>query len=206
MNSTKKSKKSGLKRTLLEWGAIGLVVGLLYITGLHTPVIGTMQRAMLYTGLFNADTSEIATTNGPMLSDEDFNFRLETPDGNRQTLEDFKGDVIFINVWASWCPPCIAEMPTIETLYDNVNGQDNIRFILLSTDQEADKATEFIQNREIDIPYYFPASALPPDFSSEYLPTTYVISKEGQIVYKKEGIADYSSMNFAQWMLELADE
>lgn len=206
MSSAKENKKTGLKRTLIEWGVIGAIAALLYITGLHTQVIGTLQRGMLYTGLFNADTSEISTTNGPFLSDKDFSFAMETDENETISLNDFKGDVVFINVWASWCPPCIAEMPTIETLHENVSGKDNIRFILLSLDQETQEATEFIQNQKIDIPYYFPASRLPSQFNSDYLPTTYIISKKGQVVYRKEGIADYSSLNFAQWMIELANE
>ncbi|MDZ7680799.1 MAG: hypothetical protein U5J63_03570 [Fodinibius sp.] len=49
------------KRSILEWAAIGSVIALLYVTGLHTEVIGTLQRAMLWTGFFDADTSQIAT-------------------------------------------------------------------------------------------------------------------------------------------------
>jgi len=56
------------------------------------------------------------------------------------------------------------------------------------------------------MPYYFPRSQLPNKLQSQFLPTSYVISKEGQIVYKKEGIADYSSPNFAQWMRDLAEK
>jgi hypothetical protein len=97
-------------------------------------------------------------------------------------------------------------MPTIETLYDNVGDQENIRFILLSMDEQPQKAVDFMKRKDFSMPYYFPASSLPTEFRSQYLPTTYIISKEGQIVYKKEGIADYSSANFAQWMIELAQK
>lgn len=209
MNITKEkneTKKSGWKRTFIEWGVIFGIGATLYTTGLHTEVIGTLQRAMLWTGFFDADTSNIATTKGPMLSDADYRFSMQTADGEMISLSNFRGDVIFLNVWASWCPPCVAEMPTIETLYDNVSGQDNIHFILLSMDQEEQKATNFMKNKEFPMPYHFPRSRMPNKLQSQYLPTTYVISKDGQIVYKKEGIADYSSLNFAQWMRELAEK
>lgn len=199
-------QKSTLKRSFIEWGVIFAIGAILYATGWHTEVIGTMQRAMLWTGLFNADTSEIATTDGPMLSGADYDFSMENSDGEVISLNDFRGDVVFVNVWASWCPPCVAEMPTIETLRENVSGQDNIRFILLSLDEERQKAVDFMEGKDFALPYYFPASGLPDEFLSEYLPTTYIISKEGQVVYKQEGIADYSSVNFAQWMRELAQE
>lgn len=205
-NQKDNNKKSTWKRSLIEWGVIGAVAAAIYLSGYHTEVIGNLQRAMLWTGLFDADTSEIATTDGPMLSDSDYRFTMETAEGETVPLSDFRGDVIFVNVWASWCPPCIAEMPTIETLYKSVNDQDNIRFILLSLDEEHQKAVDFMESKGFSMPYHFPTSALPGDFRSEYLPTTYIISKEGQLIYKKEGIADYSSPNFAQWMRELAKE
>lgn len=205
MNSDE-NKKTTWKRALIEWGMIAGVAAAIYFSGYHTEVIGTMQRAMLWTGLFNADTSEIATTDGPMLSDSDFGFAMETSDGETVSLNDFRGDVVFVNVWASWCPPCVAEMPTIETLYESVSSEDNIRFILLSMDEERQKAADFMNGKDFNLPFYFPASNLPNEFRSQYLPTTYIISKEGQVIYKKEGIADYSSANFAQWMRELAAE
>lgn len=206
MGKSSNKEQSTWKRTLTEWGVIGTVAAVIYFTGYHTEVIGTMQRAMLWTGFFNADTSEIATTDGPVLSAADYDFSMENANGKIISLNDFRGDVVFVNVWASWCPPCVAEMPTIETLRENVSSNDNIRFILLSLDEERQKAVEFMENKDFDLPYYFPASGLPDEFLSEYLPTTYVISKKGQVVYKQEGIADYSSANFAQWMRELAAE
>ncbi|MDZ7658304.1 TlpA disulfide reductase family protein [Fodinibius sp.] len=206
MAENKNDKQSGWKRSLIEWGVIFAIGAILYMTGLHTEVLGTLQRGMLWTGFFDADTSEIATTDGPMLSDSDYRFAMETADGKTISLSDFRGDVVFVNVWASWCPPCVAEMPTIETLYDNVSVEENIRFILLSMDQERQKATDFMERKEFPMPYYFPASGLPAELRSQYLPTTYIISKKGQIIYKKEGIADYSSPNFAQWIRELAQE
>lgn len=206
MSNTDQKKQSGWKRSLIEWGVIFAIGAVLYATGLHTEVLGTMQRAMLWTGFFDADTSQIATTDGPMLSDSDYRFTMETSDGKTASLSDFRGDVVFVNVWASWCPPCVAEMPTIETLYDNVSSHDDIKFILLSMDEEHQKAVDFMEGKEFSMPYYFPVSSLPTQFRSQYLPTTYIISKKGQIIYKKEGIADYSSTNFAQWMIELAEK
>jgi len=159
---------------------------------------------MLWTGFFDADTTEISTTDGPVLSDSDFSFAMLTSDDNRVSLDDFRGDLIFVNVWASWCPPCVAEMPTIETLYNRVGDYNNIRFVMLSMDQDRQKGANYMENKEFPMPYFFPASELPNMLQSQYLPTTYLISKEGKVIYKKEGIADYSSTNFAQWMINLA--
>lgn len=202
-NST--TKKSGLKRTLLEWGGIAAVFAILYFTGLHTEVLGTMQRAMLWTGLFDAEGQKVSTTDGPMLSETTYRLQLTSPQGEQKKLQNFKGNVLFINVWASWCPPCVAEMPTIETLYNNVADNDNIKFLLISLDEKPEKATDFMVGKDFAMPYYFPTSRMPKVFQSPYIPSTYVISKEGQIIYKQEGIADYSSDGFRNWLVDQAE-
>ncbi|HLR26029.1 MAG TPA: TlpA disulfide reductase family protein [Fodinibius sp.] len=201
----KKSKKSGLKRTLLEWGGIAAVIGILYVTGLHTEVLGTMQRVMLWTGLFDAEGQEVTTTDGPVLSESTYSLPLVTPQGKQMELNQFKGKVLFVNVWASWCPPCVAEMPTIETLYNNVSDNEDIKFLLISLDEEPEKAVAFMKGKEFPMPYYFPTSGMPKVFQSPYIPSTYVVSKDGQIIFKKEGIADYSSRSFQNWLVERAE-
>lgn len=207
MSMNKKSnKKSGFRRTLMEWGGIAAVFAILYFTGLHTEVLGTMQRAMLWTGLFDAEAKEVTTTDGPMLSENTYNTPLTTPEGNQVRLGDFKGKVLFVNVWASWCPPCVAEMPTIETLYNNVSKNKNIKFLLISLDEKQKDARDFMEDKNFPMPYYFPASGMPRVFQSSYIPSTYVVSKEGQVVYNHGGIADYSSEAFQEWLIEQANQ
>lgn len=205
MNNNKNDKKKTLRRSLIEWGILGTIAILIYATGWHTEVIGTLQRGMLYTGFFDADTTEIATVDGPTLSATDYDFALQDVDGKRVSLSEFRNQVIFINIWASWCPPCVAEMPTIQTLYESVGDHPNITFMLLSMDEKRHKAVDFMRRKEFPMPYYFPASGIPKEFRSQYLPTTFVISKTGQIVYRQEGIADYSSTNYARWLINLAE-
>lgn len=205
MNKSDKKKISGKKKTFIEWGAIIGVIAILYLTGLHTQVIGTMQKGLLWTGLMDAKPTEV-NKNGPFLSEQDYRFMMTRANDETLTLSDMRGSVIFVNVWASWCPPCIAEMPTIETLYSQLKDHDNIRFILLSMDEEKERAVNFMENRNFETPYMFPASQIPSALRGSVLPTTYVISKEGQVIYEKRGIADYSSVAFRNWLVELSEE
>src|SRR5690625_5020350 len=118
MNDNKKNRTtSGLKRSLMEWGIIGSVAAIIYTMGWHTEVLGTMQQALLWTGIFDAEVEEIKTTEGPVLSENVYNSTLYNQDGEQLNFEKFRGKLLFVNIWASWCPPCVAEMPTIETLY-----------------------------------------------------------------------------------------
>src|SRR5699024_3956690 len=111
----------------------------------------------------------------------------------------------FINVWASWCPPCVAEMPTIESLYNEVSDNEDISFLLISLDEEPEKAVAFMKSRDLPMPYYFPTAGMPQIFQSPYIPSTYVVSKEGKVIFQKEGIADYSSPTCRKWLLEQAE-
>ena len=108
-NQTSRSRK----RSYIEWGVfIGIFV-LLYATGWHTQVIGTMQRGMLATGLITPNIP------GELEEFEDVSreYYFADEDARVQSLARYEGDVIFMNVWATWCPPCIAEMPSIYSLY-----------------------------------------------------------------------------------------
>lgn len=201
--SNKSDKSKTLKKSILEWVGFGAIIAILYFTGLHTEVLGTLQRGLLWTGLFDAKT-EIETSDGPYLSGSDYGFTMIDNNKVRENLDEYRGKVLFVNVWASWCPPCVAEMPTIETLYSEVSENDNIRFLMISMDEEQENAIDFMERKKFSMPYHFPLTAMPGVFRSAYLPTTYVISKEGQVIYRKEGIADYSSAEFRNWLVDLS--
>jgi len=204
MKKPEKGKKSGLKKAILEWGGILAVMGILYFSGLYTEVLGSMQRAMLWTGLFNAKVHRVSTADSTKLTDNTYNMTLVTSKGEQVSLKKFKGDVIFINFWASWCPPCIAEMPTIAKLYHHVSNYKNIRFLMVSVNKNHQKAISFMKNKGFPMSYYFPASAIPKIFQTSLIPSTYVISPKGKIIYKKKGVANYSSDNFRHWLIKQA--
>jgi thiol-disulfide isomerase/thioredoxin len=198
-------KKSAKRRAIYEWVGIIVVAGTLYLTGLHVEVIGTLQRVLLWTGIFNAKVN-VEMTDGPLLTDSDYHFAFTTSDGETHRLADFRGDVVFVNVWASWCPPCVAEMPTIEKLHNSVQDRENIRFLILSVDEEPERAVRFMERRGFSMPYHFPVTQLPRALQGSVLPTTWVISRQGQVVYKREGIADYGTRDFRNWLVGLSEQ
>ncbi|MCA1803272.1 MAG: TlpA family protein disulfide reductase [Rhodothermaceae bacterium] len=199
------TKKSGTRRAIYEWVGIIVVAGTLYLTGLHVEVIGTLQRVLLWTGIFNAKVN-VEMTDGPLLADSDYNFTFTTSDGETLRLADYRGDVVFVNVWASWCPPCVAEMPTIEKLHNSLQDRENIRFLMLCVDEDPDLAVRFMERRGFSMPYHFPVTQMPNALQGSVLPTTWVISRQGQVVYKREGIADYGTRGFRNWMIGLSEQ
>jgi thiol-disulfide isomerase/thioredoxin len=123
--------------------------------------------------------------------------------GRTVNFESLKGKVIFMNIWATWCPPCLAEMPNIQSLYSKV-GSDKVAFVMLSVDEGGmNKVKKFIRKKGFTFPVYMPASAFPQAFESPALPTTFIISPEGKIVAKQEGMAEYDTREVRDFLLSM---
>jgi len=128
---------------------------------------------------------------------------LINEEGERIPFSQFEGKVVFLNFWATWCPPCIAEMPDIQRLYEDVDS-DNIAFVLISSDDSFQKAKDFVKRKEFNFPIYQLASPLPQVYDYRAIPTTYVISPEGKIVVSKSGMAKYNTKKFKKFLSELS--
>lgn len=206
-----KKKEENSKKTWIQYGIFAVVAITLYATGLHTEVIGFAQRGLLATGLMNPDVEEIAKVrNNTNLNETaavsdpikaDLNLKLIDREGNIKSLEDFKGKVIFLNYWATWCPPCIAEMPSIDQLHEDMG--DKVAFVMLSFDQNFETAKDFDKRKGYDLPIFAPASNLPAMFQSSALPTTYIIDAKGNLALTHKGMADYSDPDFKKFLNSL---
>jgi len=133
-------------------------------------------------------------------------FSVRDINGNTIHTADLKGKIVFINFWATWCPPCIAEMPSIETLYQRFKGNDQVVFLIVEIESNLEKATKFMSSRSLTMPLYFPESQIPAYFLGGSIPTTVILDKSGNIAFKHEGIADYSSPEVAKYISELINK
>ena len=205
-----KKKYNKTKKSLIQYGIFAVIAIGLYITGMHAEVIGFAQRGLLATGLMNPDVEEIAQASesennkAPKTKKTikaDFNLKLRDAEGNTKSLEDFRGQVIFINMWATWCPPCIAEMPGIDKLHEEMG--DEVAFVMLSLDRNFDKAKDFDKRKGYNLPIYTRAGKLPSMYQSAAIPTTYVIDAEGNLALTHKGMADYSDQEFKDFLKSL---
>ena len=196
------AKKKSTKRNLTEWAIIIGVAGLLYFTGLYTDVIGYVQQAVLMTGIIQPEMNIPPEKQ----INADFNLTLVSFNYDIVPLEKLKGKVIFLNFWASWCPPCRGEMPTIQNLYDKLKDENNIAFVMFSLDNDTSKAKQFIRQKGYTFPAYFPAGNFPGTYNSGTIPSTFIISPSGKIVSKEIGMADYNSSKVLNFITELAKE
>lgn len=189
-----------LKKNLIEFGVFGGIILVLYLTGLHREVLGFMQRGILETGLLNPDVEvkEESATN----LEADFRLRLINSKGENVSMQEFKGKVIFLNLWATWCPPCIAEMPGVNKLYNELQSED-IVFLMLSLDKDFKKAKKFKEQKDYNFEIYTLDGGIPQMYNSQSIPTTYVIDAEGNLALTHKGMADYNNEEFKNFLLGL---
>jgi len=194
--------KKKTKKSLIEYGVIIAIFGGLYFTGLHTEVLGFLQRGILATGIMDPDLdkgSELAVNDN--FPAADFSMNLINSKGENVPMEDIQGKVIFMNVWATWCPPCVAEMPGINQLYQDID-KDKVAFIMLSVDQDFQKAINFNKRKGYDFEIYKTSGGIPSMYSSQSLPTTYVINSRGELVLTHMGMGDYNTNDFKEYLKE----
>lgn len=193
-------KKRSWKRTALEWGFVILFIAFLRFTDQGTVVQGWMQRAILATGIFQADTSWAEEEAVPA----SYDLALETLDGEPAHMESFRGRTIFLNLWATWCAPCLAEMPYIQGLYEEV-GDEGIEFVAITTDDDPEIARQFVEKKGYTFPVYRVVGVMPERYRSPTLPTTWVISPEGKVATVHAGMANYNTRGFRRFIRSLSN-
>ena len=132
----------------------------------------------------------------------DLNMSLVNSQGEQVRLSDFNGKVIFMNFWATWCPPCRTEMPSINSLYNKMKDE-NVVFIMLSMDRDFEKAIAYNEEEGFDFDVYAPTGDIPEMYYSQGIPTTFVISAKGELALKHVGMADYDQPEFVDFLTGL---
>lgn len=146
-------------------------------------------QVLMKVGFFQPDISEVSERNLETIQPSQFT------DIKGQTINvaDLKGKVVFINFWATWCPPCIAEMPSINRLYLKYKDQADVVFLIVDVDGKIVESNDFMMKRSFNLPLFIPAGHIPKIYFSGTLPTTVILDKSGNLAFKHIGVADYSS-------------
>lgn len=201
-----------LKHTVKVGGVILVIMGVMTFTGWMNGISGYLNSFVSTTisdnnnnqqenlkedsGASNIDNNE------QIEADEDseakhvpiIDFTLIDQYGNEHTLSDYKGKVVFLNFWATWCPPCRKEMPDIQSLYNEYNqNQDDVIFLgvanprsennINTREVDKDGIIKFLEENELDFPVVFDESGeIFGLYGISSLPTTFLINKDGNIV------------------------
>lgn len=102
--------------------------------------------------------------------------------GRQINFEEFKGKVVFLDFWASWCPPCIESLPAWESMR-NAIASENFELIAVNVDEESEDGIEFLEQLSINYPVIFdPTGEIGIPYGIRSLPRSFLIDKNGQIV------------------------
>lgn len=189
-------KKQTLKKFLKKhWSNILLVtfIVLMVFPQIRMPIIATVQRIIAF--------APSTTKDGDVLTE--YNWPLRDMEGNRVFFNEAKGEVSVLNFWATWCPPCVAEMPYFQNLYEAYG--DKVKFYFVSN-EDAAVIEKFMEKHDYNLPVQLTQYAPPELLQSSALPTTFIFGKDGKIHVKKKGSAKWDSKSVFNLLNTLLEE
>jgi DsbE subfamily thiol:disulfide oxidoreductase len=121
-------------------------------------------------------------------------FLLNDPSGKTYTLSELKGSVVFINFWATWCPPCIEEMPSIQNLYRGFKDNKEFRMVTILYKDDYEKAMAYLKQNNYEVPVLIDREGTTAKaYGVTGVPETYIVDKQGVLREKVIGPADWNS-------------
>ena len=133
-------------------------------------------------------------------------FSLKDPEGRLHTLSQYRGQVVLVNFWATWCPPCLKEMPSMERLWKELGGKGLV-MLAVNIGESADNVEYFGFSHNLTFPLLLDQN----DSSSRAwlvrgLPASYVLDSQGRILYQAIGERDWDDPNLKKVITELIQE
>ncbi len=146
---------------------------------------------VLYLTFSNSGSSpaEQVAADQPQMGQDPYLSAMSDLEGNRVDME--KDKLVFLNVWATWCGPCVMEMPGIQSLYEKYKDNDKVRFYIVS-DEDADTIVPFITRKGYKLPFFIYADRYPGVLDGNAIPRSYIIYN-GRILAQVIGAAHWDT-------------
>lgn len=125
---------------------------------------------------------------------------------NRETtLDDFKGQVVLVNLWATWCPPCVAELPSLDRLQGKLKDK-NFRVVAISIETDRKKVTKFLEAQGIEnlAPYMDKEHDIQSKWTYSGIPTSFLLDKDGKLVKTYNGAYEWDKGDIFKEMTKAA--
>ncbi len=179
-NYYKKRKPFAIATDILFWGLVLLLV-----------IPSTrVQVSSFFIRITSFAPSGLSTDKQYSITDNARQWQLTDMSGKTVNFSDQLDKPVFVNMWATWCPPCRAELPGIQKLYEQY--KEKVHFLLL-TDEPQAKVRAFAREYHYeDMPFYR-YRYVPHEFSTRSIPSTFILSKKGIVVLSKKGAARWDS-------------
>lgn len=135
------------------------------------------------------------------------NFTLQDLNGRMVSLSDYKGKVVLINIWATWCPPCVSETPSIDKLYKMLEDED-FELLAVSIDEGGKKVVEdFMKNKDLSFPVLLdPEGRVARLYRTTGVPESFIVRKDGTIDNKIVGAIDWTTPKVIDYFQKLMQE
>jgi thiol-disulfide isomerase/thioredoxin len=197
MTSIKNQHNNTNKKNWFTFSNIGMAVAILFVlTIIFKPgAKGWVIQKLMEVGLIQPPAipkDSVPETNTAVAVPGGEQVTFADGKGKSISLAELKGKVIFINFWATWCPPCIAEMPSIQDLYTKYKDNEQVVFIMVDVDGKYKQASDFMKKKGYTLPVYLPESEVPKEYFAGSMPTTVILDKSGKLAFHHLGAADYS--------------
>lgn len=160
-------------------------------------------------GLFIAGYLVLNSTTGGKIivsGDEAPEFSLPSSEGGPVNLRDLRGRVVMVHFWATWCPSCVEELPTLDTLYLSLKGKD-FEMLAVSVDEGgAGDVASFIRKNRLNIPVLFdPRSDIAALYGTFKFPETYILDRSGVVRYKAIGPKDWNDPQYIRIVRDIIE-
>jgi len=133
----------------------------------------------------------------------DYDWTVQSLDGQDFKMTNAKGKAVFLNFWATWCSPCVAEMASIQRHYEKLKDK-GVVFVCISN-EEASKVRRFVRRKGFTFPIYTMRGSPPAVFNTQRVPTTFILSRDGRIALKHIGSAkwdDHKSVDVIKGLMK----
>ena len=171
-----------------------VIIALLIIPQTRTPIQVALNKLKVAVWSPSVENSRDQQSLMP------FKYQLSDLNNESVIIPVGEGNITFLSYWATWCPPCLAEMPSIQELYKDYGQQ--IDFLLL-TQEDPQVVQRFLDKKGYDLPVYFPQMNTPHLFRAKSVPTNFSIDAQGTILIKETGAADWNSEKVRKLIDEL---
>ncbi|GGH11215.1 TlpA family protein disulfide reductase [Pedobacter zeae] len=183
-----------IKKNIFNALFVIFLLVIVFVPGAKAFFIRGLMEIGFYKPDIEAPKEHVAELNG---------IRFKDAKGNLVDLGDLKGKVIFLNFWATWCPPCRAEMPSVNKLYNQFKDDTDIVFIFADADGDFARSGKFMSDRKYEMPIYKVQSDIPEKVFAGALPTTVIFDKQGRLSFKHEGVANYADPKVIDFIKKL---
>jgi thiol-disulfide isomerase/thioredoxin len=122
-------------------------------------------------------------------------------DGEAQHLASNHGQVVFLNLWGTWCIQCVAEMPTVERLYQHYKDDPQVKFLIVSRLDSPGMVRAYARRNHYDLPFYVMRDdEIPPSMQFNQYPSTFLFAKDGSVAAHDVGAADWSDASLISFI------